>query len=216
MQQKNFNLNFKPKIALTGSIASGKTTAADFFANLGYTIIDTDEIYANLIQNNSDLVQKLALTFGANFINNCNTASASLNKEKMRQLVFADSQARDQLNSITHPEIFKEVKQHLTRLAQQPVIIMIPLLDACKQNYLAEVDFVISIETSKEIQVARLRVRNGFDAALAQSIINSQPTKKERMTLANFVINNVKNLGDLKEQILLIHQKIITHNLRES
>ena len=114
-------------IGLTGSIASGKSTVSAMFKNKGFAIVDADKIARLVVEPGTLVIKQLAETFGEEVIKE----DGSLNREKLGEHIFANSEAREQLNSIMHPAIRKEMlKQKDERLAEgaKTVIMDIPLL----------------------------------------------------------------------------------------
>lgn len=192
-------------VALTGGIGSGKSTATHIFAELGVPITDVDVISHQLTATNQPLVKEIEETFGSQFI----TTSGALNRDAMRNLVFNDDAARAKLNAILHPAIYDEAVKALTFTKNAPYqILAIPLLFE-SPRYKKLINRILLIDCDEKIQIERVKARSQLSESEIIKIIRKQTSQKERLALADDVIQNDGNVEELRKKILEIHQKYI-------
>ena len=176
------------RVGLTGGIGSGKSMVATFFAELGAFIIDADKISRSVTAVGGSAIEPISKQFGSAFIQ----ADGSLNRDRMRQLVFNDAMARDVLEGIIHPLIQQEM-QHLLQKAAlintRLVVYDIPLLTE-SSHWRQELDSVLVIDCTHETQVNRVMARNAFTRETIEKMIASQATRMERLKVADLIIFN--------------------------
>ncbi len=192
-------------VALTGGIGSGKSTAANIFAELGVPITDVDVISHQLTAANQPLVKEIEKIFGNQYI----TPEGALNRDAMRKLVFNDDAARAKLNAILHPVIYDEAVKALTFTKKAPYqILAIPLLFE-SPHYKKLINRILLIDCDEKIQIERVKSRSHLSESEIIKIIRTQTPQNERLTLADDVIQNDGNVEELRKKILEIHQKYI-------
>ncbi|MFM0338433.1 dephospho-CoA kinase [Paraburkholderia fungorum] len=172
-------------VGLTGGIGSGKSTVADLFAVHGVPLVDTDLIAHRVTAPHGVAMPQIAAEFGDEFV----AADGSLDRARMRTLVFSDEAARKRLEGITHPLIRAETERE-QREAQGPyVIVVVPLLIE-SGSWKTRVNRVLTVDCSVETQIARVMRRNAFSREQALAIIARQATREARVTAADDVIDN--------------------------
>ncbi|WP_454806525.1 dephospho-CoA kinase [Paraburkholderia fungorum] len=172
-------------VGLTGGIGSGKSTVADLFAAHGVPLVDTDLIAHRITAPHGIAMPQIAAEFGDSFV----AADGSLDRARMRTLVFSDDGARKRLEDITHPLIRAETERE-QREAQGPyVIVVVPLLVE-SGNWKTRVNRVLTVDCSVETQIARVMSRNGFSREQVLAIIARQATREARLAAADDIINN--------------------------
>lgn len=192
-------------IALTGGIGSGKSTAANFFAALGVPVTDVDEISHQLTSVNQPIVNDIKTNFGNQYI----TPEGALNRAAMRDLVFNDAVARAKLNAILHPAIYDEALKQLQSHQDAPYqILAIPLLFE-SPRYAPHVNRILLIDCDEKTQIERVKKRSQLSTSEIKKIIRTQTPRKKQLLLAHDVIENNKNVENLREKILEIHQKYL-------
>ena len=186
-------------IGLTGGIGSGKSAAANFFQNEGISVIDTDQLARKVIEKDTPGYSKVVDSFGANILDN----NDSIDRVKLREAVFHDSEKRRILESITHPLVRELMVQKISSSTSPYSIIMVPLIFETKsaKNY----DRVLVIDCDVEIQLERAMARDENSADLIQKIIDSQCSRSERLSIANDVIPNNHSIEDLQKRSLAMH-----------
>jgi dephospho-CoA kinase len=190
-------------VALTGGIGSGKSEAARAFASLGVPIVDLDLISHQLTGPKQALVKQIASQFGQEYI----TEDGALDRHKMRQLVFNNPECLRQLNAILHPAIQSEAVQQLQSNKDTPyTLLVIPLLDK-KSLYYALIDYVLVIDCDEQLQIERVKQRNQLAEDEILNIIRTQISRKERIAMADDVINNTENIHQLHQEVKRLHTK---------
>ena len=192
-------------VALTGGIGSGKSEATKIFAELGVPIVDLDDISHELTAANQPLVSKIVKQFGSVY----RTPDGALNRVAMRELVFNNEAARNQLNAITHPAIFEEASKKLSKLNKSRyVILAIPLLYE-GSPYLSLVDQVLMIDCDEKTQIKRVKIRSQLSEAQVLQIIHAQSSRNDLLNLADDVIVNNGTVAEFRNKIECQHQKYI-------
>ncbi|HEY4802473.1 MAG TPA: dephospho-CoA kinase [Paraburkholderia sp.] len=190
-------------VGLTGGIGSGKSTVADCFAARGVTIVDTDLIAHRITAPHGVAMAQIAADFGPEFV----APDGSMDRARMRALVFGDESARKRLEAITHPLIRSETERE-TRDATGPyVIVVVPLLVE-SGTWKTRVDRVLTVDCSVETQIARVMRRNGFTREQVLAIIARQATREARLAAAdNVVVNDTgATLETLAHDVDALHQ----------
>ena len=186
-------------IGLTGGIGSGKSAAANFFQNEGISVIDTDQLARKVIEKDTPGYSKVVDSFGANILDN----NDSIDRAKLREVVFHDSEKRKILESITHPLVRELMIQKISSSTSPYSIIMVPLI--FETNSAKNYDRVLVIDCDVEIQLERAMARDENSADVIQKIIDSQCSRSERLSIANDVIPNNHSIEDLQKRSLAMH-----------
>lgn len=189
-------------VGLTGGIGSGKSTVADLFAAHGVPLVDTDLIAHRITAPHGIAMPQIAAEFGDSFV----AADGSLDRARMRTLVFSDDGARKRLEGITHPLIRAETERE-QREAQGPyVIIVVPLLVE-SGSWKTRVNRVLTVDCSVETQISRVMSRNGFSREQVLAIIARQATREARLAAADDIIDNDNApVNALKAQVEAQHR----------
>lgn len=184
------------KIGLTGSIACGKSTVSAYLASLGCTIVDADAISRALTADGGAALPAVRQAFGDSVFR-----GESLDRRALGQLVFSDSQKRDELNAILHPLILREIARQLDTLdaPEKLVIGDIPLLYECGMQTLFDAVWVVSVP--RETQIERLALRDGLDRTQAEQRIDAQMPLSQKEKLADAVIHTDGTIEQTQRQI---------------
>ncbi|MEX3857282.1 dephospho-CoA kinase [Paraburkholderia sp. BR10923] len=172
-------------VGLTGGIGSGKSTVANLFAARGVPLVDTDVIAHRITAPHGLAMPHIAAEFGAEFV----AADGSLDRARMRTLVFSDDTARKRLEAITHPLIRAETEREEREAKGPYVIVVVPLLVE-SGTWKNRVNRVLTVDCSIDTQVARVMSRNGFSREQVLAIIARQATREARLAAADDVIVN--------------------------
>ncbi|ACD17845.1 dephospho-CoA kinase [Paraburkholderia phytofirmans] len=189
-------------VGLTGGIGSGKSTVADLFAAHGVPLVDTDLIAHRITAPHGIAMPPIAAEFGEAFV----APDGSLDRARMRALVFSDDSARKRLEGITHPLIRAETERE-QREAQGPyVIVVVPLLVE-SGTWKTRVNRVLTVDCSVETQISRVMSRNNFSREQVLAIIARQATREARLAAADDVIDNDNApLDALTAQVDTLHR----------
>ena len=183
MQQTAFK-----RIGLTGGIGSGKSTFASLLVDRGFAFIDADAISRQLTGIGGAALSHIRQAFGEDFI----AADGSMDRNKMRALVFAQPQAKDQLQHILHPLIRATMadKEAAFKTAGKPLVVLdIPLLVE-SASWPAQLDGVLVVDCSEDRQIARVIARNGWTREEVQAVMAAQVSRQQRLATATWVIDN--------------------------
>jgi dephospho-CoA kinase len=191
------------RVALTGGIASGKSTVADLFAALGVPVIDTDVIARQVVEPGQPALAEIAAMFGPDVLD----SEGRLDRRRMRERIFTDPDAKRRLEAILHPAIRAEMERQ-SMAAQGPYqVLVIPLLtEGGRRDH---VDRVLLVDVPEELQIQRLMMRDGVSHEQAQASLNAQATRAQRLALADDVIRNTGRVDGLREQVAELHGKYL-------
>lgn len=189
-------------IGITGSIGSGKTTAANLFKKHGFKVINADEIGHKIIKKNSAAYKKIAKIFGKGILDK----SKNIDRKKLGGIVFNDYGKLEKLNSIVHPLILNEIKNSIKKIRNKDkkIIVDVPLLLETKAKNL--VDKVIVVKADKKNIIKRLSKKYSKDKI--EKILKLQMPIGEKLKHADFVIDNNKDLGHLKKEVTDIFEEL--------
>lgn len=187
------------KIGLTGGIGCGKSTVCKIFSDLGVPIIDTDALARQAVTPGSECLNRLVQDFGNDIL----LTDGSLDRKKLRDIVFTDNQKLKELESIVHPEIRRLLRQQLNTISTPYVIIAIPLL--IEKNWNNDVDRILVVDCSEELQIARASSRDDRQPTDIQKIMDAQATRQQRLAVANDVIHNDTDLDSVYRQVEKLH-----------
>jgi dephospho-CoA kinase len=189
-------------VAVTGGIGSGKTELCKYFLALGVPVVDLDQIAHEMSMPGSAAMQAVRTTFGDEMFE----IDGRLNRAKLRELVFAEPDALEQLNQIMHPAIRAEaVRQIAGYSAQAYVILAIPLLVESREDW-QMIDHVLVVDCDEQTQLARVVQRSQLSETMAQAMIAAQSSREERLSIADSVIVNEQTLDNLQEKVLEFHK----------
>ncbi|WP_144162727.1 dephospho-CoA kinase [Paraburkholderia sp. BCC1885] len=192
-------------VGLTGGIGSGKSTVADLFAARGVAIVDTDLIAHRITAPGGSAMPKIAAEFGAGFV----TADGSLDRARMRTLIFSDDDARRRLEAITHPLIRSETERARNEASGPYVMLVVPLLVE-SGSWKTRVDRVLSVDCSVETQIGRVMRRNAFSREQVLAIIARQASREARLAAADDVIvNENTSVEELGAQVEAQHRQYL-------
>ena len=188
-------------IGLTGGIGSGKSQAAAEFSFLGVPVLDADTVSRELAGENGKALPLIRKCFGeAVFM------GAQLNRAVMRQLVFANSSARQDLENMMLPLIMEEIQNRQLLYQQQPYgVIEIPLLQE-KKEFQTLVQHVLLIDADESIRIHRVMARSNLSESEVRKIIAAQSENSSRYWMANEIILNNGNKDELTHKIGRLNQ----------
>jgi dephospho-CoA kinase len=191
------------RVALTGGIASGKSTVAALFAELAVPVIDLDQIAREVIAPGSALLQAVLERFGPGV----QAADGSLDRRALRERVFRDAQARSQLEALLHPAIRARAAQREQAARAPYLITVIPLLAETQRA--GDYDRVLLVDCEERRQRERLAKRDGSSAAAIEAALSAQASRAERRALAHDVIDNDGPRAALTAQVRELHARYL-------
>lgn len=197
-------------VGLTGGIASGKSTVANMFKEMGIEVIDADIEARKAVEIGEAAYEQIVTYFGEGILSDDHT----INRSKLAEIIFNDSVKRQKLNEIVHPDVrrrMNEKKETAIFRGDQVVVLDIPLLFESGLKHM--VDVVLLVYVEKDVQLQRLMDRNLLTKEEALARIQSQMPIEDKRKLADKVINNNGTIDDTKKQLieLLTDWKTITN-----
>lgn len=194
-------------VGLTGGIVSGKTTIAKMFQELGAQVIDADEIARKVVRPGEKAWQGIVEYFGPEILRD----DLEINRKKLADIVFSNKEKLAVLNSITHPEITLMIKKQINQLKnkyQKDIICIVeaPLLfEAHLEDMM---DKIIVVYLNREEQLKRLLLRNNLTREEAIQRIESQMPLEEKLSRADYVIDNCFSLQQTKKKVLQVWKEL--------
>jgi dephospho-CoA kinase len=192
-------------IGLTGGIASGKSTVAERFLELGIPVIDADESSRLVVAPGQRGLADVTARFGAGVLN----AAGELDRRALRNRVFADPEARKALEAILHPLIRVDMERRGTVAAGPYVVMAIPLLVE-GGGARDRVDRVLVIDVAEEVQLERIMARDGGSLEQAHAILSAQASRDTRKRAADDVLVNSGTVSELRQGVDDLHRRYLS------
>jgi dephospho-CoA kinase len=191
------------RVGLTGGIASGKSTAAKFFDDLGVPILDSDQVARDVVEPGQPPLERLVERFGPSIL----TTDGHLDRPALRNIVFSDPKARADLEALTHPAIGAAMEARSAVAGGPYQILVIPLL--VEKNLASNVDRVLVVDCDEALQLKRLAQRDGAARAQAQAILDAQTSRTARLKAADDVITNDGTIDAVRKQVTALHGRYL-------
>lgn len=190
-------------VGLTGGIGSGKTVASDRFEELGVKVVDADIASRVVVEIGKPALSSIEGEFGSDVISD----DGSLNRAKLREIIFKDDEAKSWLESLLHPLIGQHILDEIASATSGYVILVSPLLFETTQFQMC--NRTLLIDVPKDIQILRTAKRDKVPESQVEKIIASQMDRDQKISKADDVIVNDGEIGDLISKIDKIHQRYI-------
>lgn len=204
------------RIGLTGGIASGKSTVTELLRKMGFTVLDADAIYHQLVAANGALLPRLVEAFGKDIL----AADGSLDRRILGTRVFMEEAAREKLDAITHPAVYHELDrlaketisqwkiQMKSKTAQHDEAVYrllffdIPLLmESFEASQCLSLDRIWLVTAPETMRKQRLMVRDGLSEEEAKRRLAVQMSEDEKREKADVIFTNDADLGKLKKMV---------------
>jgi dephospho-CoA kinase len=187
-------------VGLTGGIGSGKTTVTNLFADLGVDIVDADIVARDVVAKGSPALTSISKHFGHDFIQ----TDGQLDRAKLRERVFSNSEDKDWLNNLLHPLIRKQLVLQTQAASSAYCLLVVPLLI---ENGLTKlVNRVLVVDVKESTQISRTSSRDNNSKAQVLAIMESQLDRKTRLLHADDVVSNEStSLEELKNVVSKLH-----------
>ncbi|HJU89963.1 MAG TPA: dephospho-CoA kinase [Gemmatimonadaceae bacterium] len=192
-------------VGLTGNIASGKSSVARRFAELGATVIDADVLAREAVAAGTPAYRAIVDRWGEDVI----AADGSLDRASLRQRVFAESDELDALNAIVHPEVARLRDQMIAEArARGDAIVVsdIPLL--FERKLVDEFDRIVLVDAPRPMRLERLMRDRALDETEAMNMIAAQMPAELKRARADYIIDNVGTLEELKRRTDAVWQML--------
>lgn len=182
-------------VGLTGGIGSGKSAVGRLFEELGVSVVDADQVGRQVVEPGQPALARIAEHFGPGVL----SADQTLDRSKLRDIVFAQPDKRKWLEALLHPLINIEIQRQLAQAVGPYALLMSPLLLETGQD--EWMDRVLVVDTPEAEQVARVSRRDGVDDEQIEAIMTRQMPRQKRLARADDVIENHLELGHLQPQV---------------
>jgi dephospho-CoA kinase len=187
-------------IGLTGGIGSGKTAASDYLASKGISVVDADLAARVVVEPGQPALAAIRQRFGDGVIQ----ADGALDRRALREIVFADSTARKDLEAITHPAIGEEIVRQLRASTSPYTLLVSPLLLESSQHKLAS--RILLIDVPEAVQLSRTASRDKVAEAQVKAIMAAQMPREEKRRRADDIVMNDADLASLHQQLDALHE----------
>ena len=191
-------------IGLTGGIGSGKTAVSDTFKSLGINIIDADVSSRSVVKKGQPALDDIKAHFGDDILDSEN----SLDRAKLREIIFKNPDERVWLEKLLHPKIAEHIKDQLENSESPYCVLVSPLLLETEQK--SYCSFVLVVDVPEESQIARTAKRDGVSEEQVKNIISAQIDREKRLEQADEIIINDGSMEDLKEKVMVLHSKYLS------
>lgn len=192
-------------IGITGGIASGKSTLKAIIAEMGYEVLDADQVARNVIMKGNAAYSRIIEVFGTEIVDD----DGQIDRRQLASVIFQNEEMRIRLNDITHPIIMEEIMFQALEIENSKgmVFLDIPLL--FETGYDLVMDYVIVCYVPEDIQMQRLMQRDQIDAVYAAQKIDAQWSLEKKVKLADFVIDNSGTVTDTEAQVQVVIDKLL-------
>lgn len=191
------------RIGLTGGIASGKSTVAGRFVELGVPVIDADDSARSVVAPGTSGLAGIIERFGAGVLE----ANGELDRRALRSLIFADPERRRELQALLHPLIQADMARRADAATGPYVVLAIPLLIEGRAR--DRVDRILVVDTPEERQLQRVLARDGGTLEQAQAILAAQAGRQDRLSAADDVLSNVGTVAELHRSVDGLHDRYL-------
>ena len=189
-------------VGITGGIGSGKTITTNHFQVLGVKIIDADEESRKVVEPGMPALSRIEEYFGKEIMD-----GISLNRSKLREIIFSDSEKKIWLEKLLHPLINKSIVSSIKISTSEYTILVSPLL--LETNQFEMCSRILIVDSDETKQIERTMIRDQVSKQHVSSIIESQIDRKQRLSKADDVIINDGSIESLKYKVELLHSKYL-------
>jgi dephospho-CoA kinase len=192
------------RIGLTGGIASGKSTVAQRFAELGISVIDADVASRAVVEPGTSGLTQVVERFGLQILD----SKGHLDRRALRTLIFSDPASRKALDAILHPLIRAEMERDAAQSKGPYVVMAIPLLVEGGNPH-QRVDRVLVVDADEMLQLQRVQARDGTSIEQARAILASQASRSARLAAADDVLSNAGTVAELRQAVDRLHEQYL-------
>ncbi|MCO6354887.1 dephospho-CoA kinase [Pseudoalteromonas shioyasakiensis] len=193
-------------LGLTGGIGSGKSAVSAMFEELGIQVVDADIVAREVVEPGSVGLTKITAHFGDEVL----TRNGTLDRAKLRAIIFADESQKQWLNNLLHPLIRESMLSQLKQATSEYVILVAPLLF---ENGLEKYcNHTLLIDVPVDVQITRTTARDNVSVELAKQIIASQMSRADKQQKAADILDNNRPLAEVKTDVQKLHKKYLTHS----
>jgi dephospho-CoA kinase len=189
-------------------VGSGKTTVTDLFATYGVEIIDADVIAREVVEPGTPALKSIVDKFGQSVLDYSSGVSlGTLDRAKLRTLVFSDSETKSWLNKLLHPAIRQQMLLQTRQAKSAYCLLSVPLL--VENKLYEQVDRVVIVDVDEQTQLHRTLLRDKTNEQQIRTIMNAQATRSQRLSVADDIVDNKGKTVDLVNQVTRLHKKYL-------
>lgn len=193
-------------LGLTGGIGSGKSAVSAMFEELGIQVVDADIVAREVVEPGSVGLTKITAHFGDEIL----TSNGTLDRAKLRAIIFANESQKQWLNNLLHPLIRESMLSQLKQATSNYVILVAPLLF---ENGLEKYcNHILLIDVPVDVQITRTTARDNVSVELAKQIIASQMSRADKQQKAGDILDNNRPLEEVKTDVQKLHEKYLKHS----
>lgn len=193
-------------LGLTGGIGSGKSAVSAMFEEFGIQVVDADIVAREVVEPGSLGLTKITAHFGDEIL----TSNGTLDRAKLRAIIFADESQKQWLNNLLHPLIRESMLMQLKQATSNYVILVAPLLF---ENGLEKYcNHTLLIDVPVDVQITRTTARDNVSVELAKQIIASQMSRADKKQKAGDILDNNRPLIEVKADVQKLHKKYLMHS----
>lgn len=193
-------------VGLTGGYASGKSTVAKMFVELGAALIDADQLAREVVEPEKAAWFEIVAHFGKGIL----LGNREIDRKALGEIVFRDKEERERLNAIVHPKVLEEELNAIEKIREREpdaiAILSVPLL--IESGHYRHCDKIVVVTVDEETHIKRLMDRDGFTREEAIRRISSQMPLSEKVRYADFVIDNSRSIEETKSQVREVFGKL--------
>lgn len=193
-------------VGLTGGYASGKSTVAKMFVELGAVLIDADQLAREVVKPDKQAWFEIVAYFGKGIL----LENGEIDRKALGEIVFRDNAERERLNAIVHPRVLEEELKAIEEIRKREpdaiVVLSIPLL--IESGHYKNCDKIVVVTVDKDTQIIRLMERDGFSREEAIIRISAQMPLSEKVTYADYVIDNRGSREETEVQIKEVFRRL--------
>lgn len=199
-------------VGLTGNIASGKSSAALFFAELGAHTIDADRVAHELYKTGTPAYDRIIAAFGEQILG----SNGEIDRKKLGQIVFSDADKRLRLNALMHPEVGAAIQRRIFELEQSSSsgIVIVDAALMIETGGYRMYHRLIVVTCAPSLQISRLMSRDGLTESDAKERIASQMPIEEKLKLADYTIDTSGSLKQTHDQVEEIYRDLVFQEVR--
>ncbi|MFK4027397.1 dephospho-CoA kinase [Stutzerimonas balearica] len=186
-------------LGLTGGIGSGKSAAAERFAELGVHVVDADQVARSVVEPGSAALAQIVDRFGVPIL----ASSGELNRAALRERIFTSVEDRHWLERLLHPLIRQKIWASLSRAESPYAVLVSPLLVESRQH--EQVDRVLVVDVPEDLQLQRVLARDQVSEDQVRAILAAQARREDRLRHANDVLVNDRDLSWLRQEVDRLH-----------
>jgi len=190
-------------LGLTGGIGAGKTLVSNHLASLGIEIVDADVIARDVVAIGSDGLNAIAKHFGNTIL----LEDGSLNRAKLREIIFADSEQKSWLNNLLHPMIRQNITEQLNNAKSTYVVLSAPLLFENKLDALC--NHTLMVDVPVEVQLTRTATRDSVSAEQVKNIIAAQMSREDKRQKADSILDNHREIALVLTEVETLHRTFL-------